>query len=367
MCALNRRTTTVDEMRRVFGAFQGDRIVDPEPSVDLIGHAERPVVVRRADFRREHGGLCDLVAQYPFIRQLKRSVEGNPSLVPITSNDSSEGNHTVKISEFVSVDDFERTTAMLGRKLEQGGTTRYDVRVRSNSGDWLFWEINSGLTYGEDGKPVGLHVVGRDISERKRFERQQQLLVGELNHRVKNTLAIVQSLAHQTFAKDAANTGAIASFEGRLQALATAHNLLTRKSWESASMVDVVTEALAPFCVPGRCTAEGPTLMVPPSTAVALSLATHELATNAAKYGALSNDSGRVSIRWTVKSDVLTFVWREEDGPPVAAPGRKGFGSKLIKRSLAAELGGTAELDFEPSGLVCRVEAPVPNWRKGLS
>ena len=107
--------------------------------------------------------------------------------------------------------------------------------------------------------------------------------------------------------------------------------------------------------------------MVPPSTAVALSLATHELATNAAKYGALSNDSGRVSIRWTVKSDVLTFVWREEDGPPVAAPGRKGFGSKLIKRSLAAELGGTAELDFEPSGLVCRVEAPVPNWRKGLS
>jgi PAS domain S-box-containing protein len=267
------------------------------------------------------------------------------------------------ISEFVSAEDFERTTAMLGRKLEDGGTTRYDVRVRSSAGEWLFWEINSGLTYGEDGEPIGLHVVGRDISERKRFERQQQMLVGELNHRVKNTLAIVQSLAHQTFEKDAKTGGAIASFEGRLQALATAHNLLTRKSWESASMAEVVTEALAPFCDANRWTAEGPTLTLPPSTAVALSLATHELATNASKYGALSNDSGRVSIRWTVSTDALTLVWREEGGPTVAPAAKTGFGTKLIKRTLAAELRGTAELDFEPTGLVCRVKAPLPQWQ----
>jgi two-component sensor histidine kinase len=190
------------------------------------------------------------------------------------------------------------------------------------------------------------------------------MLVGELNHRVKNTLAIVQSLAHQTFEKDAAPAGAVASFEGRLQALAGAHNLLTRKSWESAEMAEVVAEALAPFCNKNRCDADGPTLMLPPSTAVALALATHELATNAAKYGALSNDSGRVLVRWSVSADDLTFVWREEGGPPVMPIDRTGFGTKLIKRTLAAELRGHVELDFEPSGLVCRVKAPIPEWQQ---
>jgi PAS domain S-box-containing protein len=266
-----------------------------------------------------------------------------------------------RTSEFISAEDYDRGTEAMRQKLESGGTTRYDVRVRSSSGEWLFWEINSGLTYGEDGKPVGLHVVGRDISDRKRFERQQQILVGELNHRVKNTLAIVQSLAHQTFAKEASG-GAIASFESRLQALAAAHNLLTAKNWEAASMAEVVSEALAPFAAEGRCVADGPTLMLPPSTAVAVALATHELATNAAKYGALSNDTGRISVRWTTDHDKMSFVWREEGGPAVAPSARSGFGTKLIKRTLAAELKGKAELDFEPSGLVCRVEAPLPDW-----
>lgn len=267
-----------------------------------------------------------------------------------------------RTSEFISQEDFDRGTEAMRQKLEHGGTTRYDVRVRSRNGEWLFWEINSGLTYGEDGQPIGLHVVGRDISDRMRFERQQQILVGELNHRVKNTLAIVQSLAHQTFDKELRSSGAVAGFEGRLQALAGAHNLLTRRNWESASMLEVVTESLAPFCSDGRCSAEGPTLMLPPSTAVALALATHELATNAAKYGALSNDEGRVSVRWAVEADMLSFLWQEEGGPPVAAVSRTGFGTRLIKRTLAAELKGAAEMDFRPGGLVCRVRAPVPSW-----
>ena len=228
-----------------------------------------------------------------------------------------------RTSEFISEEDFDRGTEAMRQKLEHGGTTRYDVRVRSANGEWLYWEVNSGLTYGEDGKPIGLHVVGRDISDRKRFERQQQILVGELNHRVKNTLAIVQSLAHQTFAKEA-GAGAIASFEGRLQALAAAHNLLTAKNWEAASMAEVVTEALTPFCGPERCIIEGPTLMLPPSTAVAIALATHELATNAAKYGALSNDSGRVSVRWAVDAGVLSFEWREQGGGHTLPLGGRG-------------------------------------------
>jgi PAS domain S-box-containing protein len=104
-----------------------------------------------------------------------------------------------RIADFVSTEDFEKTSGMLRQKLEQGGTTRYDVRVKSSRGEWLFWEINSGLTHDEEGRPLGLHVVGHDVTERKRSERQTQVLLGELNHRVKNTLAVVQSLAHQTF------------------------------------------------------------------------------------------------------------------------------------------------------------------------
>lgn len=147
-----------------------------------------------------------------------------------------------------------------------------------------------------------------------------------------------------------------------VQALAAAHNLLTAKNWEAASMAEVVTEAMAPFCGLERCTIEGATLKLPPSTAVALALATHELATNAAKYGAMSNDSGHVSVRWMVDGDMLTFVWSETGGPPVAAASRTGFGTKLIKRTLAVELKGTAVLDFEPTGLICRVDAPLPDW-----
>lgn len=265
-----------------------------------------------------------------------------------------------KISDFVSAEDFERTTEKLRDKLERGGATRYDVRVKGSTGEWLLWEINSGLTFGDDGKPIGLHVVGRDVTDRKRLERHQQLLVGELNHRVKNTLAIVQSLAHHTFKKDSASEAGIASFEGRLQALAVAHSLLTRKSWESASMDEVLFDALAPFSVGARFTLAGPMLMLPPSTAVALALATHELATNAVKYGALSNDSGRVSIKWGAEGDQMELIWTETGGPPVAVATTAGFGTKLIQRALASNLRGTVELQFNPGGITCRVLAPVP-------
>lgn len=270
-----------------------------------------------------------------------------------------------KISEFIAPDELERATGALREKPEQGATSRYDVRVRSSTDDWLLWEIDSGLTFDDEGEPVGLHVVGRDVTERKRLERHQQLLVGELNHRVKNTLAIVQSLAHQTFKKDLASRKEITRFEGRLQALASAHNLLTQRNWESASIDEVILEALGPFCAQNRCKVEGPRLMLPPRSAVALALATHELATNAAKYGALSNDSGRISVSWTLDSDRLEFVWREEGGPPVVPISTTGFGTKLIRRSLAAELGGTVDLEFDPGGLICRVRASIPKFEEG--
>lgn len=249
--------------------------------------------------------------------------------------------------------------AMLDRKLEEGGNTRYEVELRGAGGKPLNVEINSGLTFDERGDPIEIHVVGRDITERKRWEAHQQLLVGELNHRVKNTLAIVQSLSHQTFRPDTPPTEAIAAFEGRLQALAAAHSLLTRENWEAASISDIVDGALSPFCERDRCSREGPEVRLPPQTAVSLTLALHELATNAAKYGALTPGDGAVSVRWTHDSDLLKLSWRESGGPPVAAPSRRGFGTRMLERALARELGGSVVLRYEPTGVVCEIEAPV--------
>lgn len=262
-----------------------------------------------------------------------------------------------KISEFISIDDYQRTTSMLRQKLKAGGTTRYDVRVRGASGQPLYWEIHSGLTFDEAGRPMGLHVVGRDVTERKRWERHQELLIAELNHRVKNTLAVVQSLAYQTFKGTPQPEQAIKVYEGRLSALATAHNLLTRENWDTVDLRDLVEQALRPFCSGQRCIIDGPALRVAPAFAVSLTLALHELATNAQKYGALSA-SGQVSVEWQLVNDWITLVWTEAGGPAVVKPDRTGFGTRMLKRVLATDLGGDVELDFLESGLVCHVRAP---------
>ncbi len=263
------------------------------------------------------------------------------------------------ISEFVSPEDLELARQMLQKKLEQGGTTRYELRVRS-TGEWRYWEVNSGLIFDDTGSPVGIHVVGRDVTERKRLESHQQILVAELNHRVKNTLAIVQSLAHQTFRKDSPRQDAITTFESRLQALGAAHNLLTSRNWDAASISDVILSALALFCSQERCQAEGPEHRLSPGTAVGLSLAVHELAMNASKYGALSNKSGSISITWTIADGRFELMWLERGGPPVKPPSRSGFGTRMIKRTLAAEFNGEVDLDFAETGLVCRVSGLIP-------
>jgi PAS domain S-box-containing protein len=261
-----------------------------------------------------------------------------------------------RIADFVSTEDFEKTSGMLRQKLEQGGTTRYDVRVKSSRGEWLFWEINSGLTHDEEGRPLGLHVVGHDVTERKRSERQTQVLLGELNHRVKNTLAVVQSLAHQTFRGNGELEKPKLAFEGRLQALAAAHTLLTRQHWEFASMRELVENSIGPFCEQGRCSVDGIDFRLTPQAAVSISLAIHELATNAVKYGALSAPEGHVHVSWKREKDHFWFEWRESGGPsPEGEPKSRGFGTRLIERTLASELGGTVEMRFEPSGLVCRL------------
>jgi two-component sensor histidine kinase len=212
---------------------------------------------------------------------------------------------------------------------------------------------------------IALWVAGKQREAelvQRRYERHLQLVVGELNHRVKNTLSIVQSLAHQSWKDPPSSEAAKEAFEGRLSALATAHAMLTRQNWEQVSLGEVVAAALNPHALCGkRILIDGPPVMLSPTACVTLAMTLHELATNAIKYGAMSVPGGCVDVSWSCDDGRLGLTWREREGPPCEPPAREGFGTRMLKRALASELGGKASLHFDPEGLTFEFEAPLPN------
>ncbi len=222
-----------------------------------------------------------------------------------------------------------------------------------------------------DGEPaLGTGFV-RDVTERKNSEAHQNMLMAELDHRVKNILAIVQSITRQSLKRGQdAGPEAAERLIGRISALAQSHSLLARSRWEGASFKTLVEDVVAPYIGDGvGCIlVEGPELKVTPKAAQALTLALHELVTNAAKYGALSRQEGRVTAEWHLsgkKDDCwLNFRWEEVGGPTIdSAPSRKGFGSVLIESMLSADLGGKVALDFARSGLRATIDLPLANLR----
>lgn len=236
----------------------------------------------------------------------------------------------------------------------------YRIRRPNGPPEWLM--THAQPQFDSDGRLTHMVGVSQAITERKRAEEHRQLLINELNHRVKNTLAVVQGLAQQTFKDSRVPMELRRAFEGRLAALSAAHNILTRESWEAASLQQIVEDAIRPFGR-GRFNVAGPALRIAPQAAVSLALTLHELATNAAKYGALSNEAGQVTIDWFVADTNghanFTLTWREQNGPPVAPPTRRGFGSRLIERGLAGEVDGKAMVDFAPDGVRWTVSAPL--------
>jgi two-component sensor histidine kinase len=203
---------------------------------------------------------------------------------------------------------------------------------------------------------IGLAFAVRMATTIARGEMLHDLLIEELNHRVKNTLAILQAIAAQTF-RSATRTER-EKFEGRLGALAEAHNLLSKEKWQGSDLAEVIGRVLQPYELnnPARIRAFGPTVPLSPRLAVVLSMIVHEMATNAAKYGALSNETGTVALDWELLDEQaapkLRMIWTESGGPPVVAPVQHGFGSRLIERSARDQLGGEATVDFLPRGVV---------------
>ncbi len=231
--------------------------------------------------------------------------------------------------------------------------------VRYNGGDKRMLLMRSAPLRNTKGDIQGAVCAAADVTDRLRYEAHLKLLLDELNHRVKNTLAIVQSIANLTFKGSA--PAARADFEDRLLTLGAVHNLLTDQNWEGAGLDALVRTSLKPHLggPRERLSFAGTDIRLKPKSAVAVSMALHELGTNAAKYGALSTGQGSVTVRWTTDEGRFRLNWQESGGPAVAPPRRHGFGTLMIKRGLAAELQGEVEIDYRPAGVVCTIDAPL--------
>ena len=220
----------------------------------------------------------------------------------------------------------------------------------------------------DDGTIVQQFVSFVDLTAHKEDNARCKMLIDELNHRVKNTLSTVQSIVTQALRPPTEPAAIRNAIESRILALSRSHDLLTSGNWEGSGLHDLVDTALHPFEVVAghaeRFTIKGDNVFLPPKTTLSLAIALHELATNAVKYGAFSNEAGKIDIDWTVVKQAtgrrLTLRWRERGGPPVTAPTRKGFGSWVIERGLAHELNAGVTLEYLPQGLACTINIPVP-------
>jgi len=248
---------------------------------------------------------------------------------------------------------------LLGSPFEAAYRRAMDERIPANA-EAHYVPLDTWFDLRVHPSAEGISALFLDVGTRKRAEHQRELLIQELNHRVKNTLAIVQAIAVQSF-RDHADTKA---FQDRLQALAAAHNLLTRASWERVLLGDLAEQVLAGACGSGaKITMDGPTVELLPKEAITFAMALHELCTNAVKHGSLSTGGGQVHLEWRLhgpRPARLQVTWAEAGGPPASPPARQGFGLRMIEQALAIEFSGDVHLDFRPAGLVCVLDGMLP-------
>jgi PAS domain S-box-containing protein len=263
--------------------------------------------------------------------------------------------------------DRERMEAAVQASIREGSDYDIEYRARTPNGELRWLQIRGQTFYDAVGQPLSMAGVSIDVTDRKRIEEHRSLLADELNHRVKNSMATMQSIAHQTLRNATSLDDAHTTLDARLQSLSAAHDVLTRESWIGATLGVIVEGTLQPFRggAGQRFLINGPEVWLTPRLTLAFTMALHELATNAVKYGALSNDRGRVILNWDLVDGTqavrLWLRWEEVGGPTVTAPARGGFGTRLIERALAAEMGGTAEIEYRARGVVFTLDAPLPD------
>jgi PAS domain S-box-containing protein len=258
------------------------------------------------------------------------------------------------LSRYVPPEQVAKHKEMLARKLAgEASETRYEMQVIDRTGQARTLETNSKLSFDRAGKPNAIHAIARDITERKKYEEHLAFTTRELSHRTKNVLAVVLAMVRQIGKQTDSFEAFEERFSGCIRALAYCHDLLVESDWQGADLRSLIELQVAPFGgLDGKkFIATGPSLTLAPHAAQLIGLALHELATNAAKHGALTAPAGVVEIGWQPEGPgAMRVTWREQDGPPVAPPTRHGFGHTVLER-MAASLGGDVSLEFLPEGL----------------
>ena len=239
------------------------------------------------------------------------------------------------------------------------GARSYEAEFRINrpDGEQRWCVGTAAATTDSSGRFVRLSGVTVDITDRKRAEERQSLLTREVDHRAKNALTLAQSIVRLTRADDVKTY--VDAVEGRINALARVHTILSLSSWQGAEIGRLVAEEIAPYSAGGQICFAGSEVQLQPATAQTLALALHELVTNSAKYGALSTLSGQLSIAWNIEDDMLALTWVETGGPRVRVPTSRGFGTKSLIASVESQLGGKALFEWRAEGLVCRLSVPL--------
>jgi PAS domain S-box-containing protein len=325
---------------------------------DITARKEADEQLRKFAFlvnnSRDFIGMCDLAGRSFFVN------EAGLALVGLDAMDDA---CSLSVEDYFFPEDRSLIIEeFLPRVLREGNGT-IEIRFRHfKTNEPLWMSYNVFTLKDEDDRPLGYATISQNIDARRQDEERMELLIDELNHRVRNTLAIVNAIATQTLKHSPSVQEFRLAFGGRIAALAKAHTLLATTKWTASTLHDLIVQQLAPYAK-DRADAlivAGPRLLVNPKQALTLSLVMHELAANAAKYGALSAPTGRVEIRWQIEPDrSLRLTWDERGGPQVASPTRRGFGSQLIEFNIAHEFGGEARLDFRPAGLECVLTIPL--------
>lgn len=310
---------------------------------------------RRVELALDAAGLgefeWDILQDRVFVSERMKTLTG-------VATNSAKGQGGDVSFRFVHPDDAQRLREEVDRGLRTEGRYVAEYRMIRPDDGRLRWMQGAGVVVTDRaGKPLRVIGVVRDITDRKSEEEHRETLLAELDHRVKNVLAAVHSLAAQSARRTTSTEGFLSAFAGRLKAMASAHELLTATRWRGASLAHIAAAELGGLA-PGQARWEGPDLTLTPRAANAVSLALHELATNAVKYGALSVESGRVEVTWTVSPGGGFIVrWVESGGPRVSPPERRGFGSTLLERVTGRELGGECRVDYRADGVRAVLEA----------
>jgi two-component sensor histidine kinase/CheY-like chemotaxis protein len=282
--------------------------------------------------------------------------EGQHAIYGVTPGDFAVTPANLKV--LIVPEDWERLQLGLASLMEHGQPHHGEYRARRPNGEIRWCSTTAAASRDETGKVIRISGVTMDITERKEAEERQTLLAREVDHRAKNAMAIVQSIVRLTKASRVDDYVAI--IEGRIKALSRAHALLSNARWQGADLDKLVAEELAPYRAGHgeHLAISGPKVVLEPTTAQTLALALHELATNAAKYGALSTAAGKLALHWEQRGESLNIVWHETAGPRTQQPSATGFGTQIITGSIERQLGGATEFEWLPTGLRCTLTVP---------